>query len=193
MAYYQLMKANECDAAYLKKVFPRIADLSEDNQRLVLDAYATVWKNSDFRTLEEIRFSAHSEHYSLVDHINEVAEFSLLLADQAKKAWEDSYTAQFEREDVILLALVHDLDKVMLLSQACVEAELPKKISHGYLSGMILHDLGAPSRIVSLVSYHSPSACMHLYDPLAMILHYADLFSADHIYMLAGRKPFYFE
>lgn len=193
MAYYHLVKAEEADAAYLKRIFPRIADLRETNQRLVMDAYATAWKNSDFQTLEEIRFSAHSQHYGLVEHINEVAEFSLLLADQAKESWEDSYTAQYEREDVILLALLHDLDKVMLLSKSCIEAGLPKKISHGYLAGLILHDLGAPERIVSLVAYHSPSASMHLYDPLAMILHYADLFSADHIYMLVDRKPFYFE
>ncbi len=192
MSFYRIHEANEKETNYIKAVFKRITDLSETNQKIVCDAYNTVLKESGFETLEEIRFSKHSEHYTLVDHINEVCELVLMLAEKACDLWKDSFTSDVDKEQLLLLALVHDLDKVMLLSERCEKEGLNQKISHGYLSALILNDLGVPERIVSLVAYHSPSACMHLYDPLAMILHYADLFSADHLYMLVGRKPFYF-
>ncbi|MDY4493396.1 MAG: HD domain-containing protein [Erysipelotrichaceae bacterium] len=106
--------------------------------------------------------------------------------------WNDSFTDKINKEEVLLLALLHDLDKVMLLSEKCEQAGVNKMYSHGYLSALILNELKVGEKIVSLVAYHSPKACMHINDPLAMILHYADLFSADHIYMLVDRKPFYF-
>lgn len=75
----------------------------------------------------------------------------------------------------------------MLLS----DEQLEKRIAHGSLGAMILHDLGFPNRIVELVACHSPSASLHIPDPIAMILYYSDLYSCDHIYMLIDRSPFF--
>lgn len=189
---YKIYNANSEEEKYIESVFPSINNLSKPNKKLVCDAYITVLKNTEFEKLEDIKFSKHSTHYRLVDHINEVIEISGKLADYAIEKWNDSFTDKINKEEVLLLALLHDLDKVMLLSEKCEEAGVNKMYSHGYLSALILNELKADEKIVSLVAYHSPKACMHINDPLAMILHYADLFSADHIYMLVDRKPFYF-
>ena len=189
---YKIYKANLEEEKYIECVFPSVKDLSELNKKLVCDAYITVLNNTEYEKLEDIKFSKHSQHYHLVDHINEVVELSKKLADYAIENWNDSFTEKIKMEEVILLALLHDLDKVMMLSSRCEEQGVNKKYSHGFLSALILNELKADEKIVSLVAYHSPSACKHIDDPLAMILHYADLFSADHIYMLVNRKPFYF-
>lgn len=190
---YKIFYANSEEKKYIESVFPSINNLSESNKKLVCDAYITVLKNTEYEKLEEIKFSKHSQHYRLVDHVNEVIEISGKLVDYANEKWsDDSFTKKVSKEEMLILALLHDLDKVMLLSNKCEEEGVNKRYSHGYLSALILNELKADEKIVSLVAYHSPSACMHINDPLAMILHYADLFSADHIYMLADRKPFYF-
>lgn len=190
---YKIFYANSEEKKYIESVFPSINNLSESNKKLVCDAYITVLKNTEYEKLEDIKFSKHSQHYRLVDHVNEVIEISGKLVDYANEKWsDDSFTKKVSKEEMLILALLHDLDKVMLLSNKCEEEGLNKRYSHGYLSALILNELKADEKIVSLVAYHSPSACMHINDPLAMILHYADLFSADHIYMLVDRKPFYF-
>lgn len=190
---YKIFYANSEEKKYIESVFPSINNLSESNKKLVCDAYITVLKNTEYEKLEDIKFSKHSQHYRLVDHVNEVIEISGKLVDYANEKWsDDSFTKKVSKEEMLILALLHDLDKVMLLSEKCEQAGVNKMYSHGYLSALILNELKADDKIVSLVAYHSPKACMHIDDPLAMILHYVDLFSADHIYMLADRKPFYF-
>ena len=191
MSFYQIVRAKEGDRAVITALLPSIKSLSEENQILVCDAYNTVWKNSSFQDLRTIRFSKHSQHYALIDHINEVVALGTTLSSKAKEMWDDSFTEKIDEEQLLMLLLLHDLDKVMLLCEKNEAAQLNEKIPHGVLSALILNELGLPERLVGLIANHSPSAALHTADPMAQILHYADLFSADHIFMLADRKPFF--
>lgn len=191
MSFYQIVRADSDDRAVITALLPSIQKLSEENQILVCDAYNTVWKNSSFKTLEEIRFSKHSQHYSLIDHVNEVVAIGTMLKDKAKELWSDSFTEKIDDEQMLMLLLLHDLDKVMLLCEENEANHLCERISHGILSALILNELGLNDRLVGLIANHSPSAALHTADPMAQVLHYADLFSADHIFMLVDRKPFF--
>ena len=105
----------------------------------------------------------------------------------ALKNSTDEWTKKLDRQELLQILLLHDLDKYLLLSDESLEMS----IAHGTLSAMILNDLGFDSRVIEAVASHSPSASLHLDDPASMILHYCDLFSCDHIYMLVSRTPHY--
>lgn len=194
MKNIEIYHANEKQADVIKEVFPGIKLLKDPkDQKIVIDGYFTAWKNTSFKSLKEVPFSrtARGKGYYFYKHINEVVDFSLVIYKQALKEWKDSWTENTSEEQVILFALVHDLDKVILLDEKNEEAGLDKQFAHGFLGAMILAKLGLEDRLVALVSDHSPTAPIHAVDPLAMILHYADLFSADHIYSMIGKLPFY--
>ena len=77
---------------------------------------------------------------------------------------------------------IHRLQGIVLIFQTlclcrCIDFVLQRK--------------GFDERVVKLVICHSPSYHMHIADPMAMCLHYADLFSCDHIHMVVGREPFF--
>ncbi len=187
MKLYTLYSANEAEQAIILSQIPLIGQLQEPYRQKTLDAYATALKNSIFSSLADASFSRHSTHYRLLDHINEVAEVGLMLADFAQANWSDEWARKLDRQELLQILLLHDLDKYLLLSDESQE----KSIAHGTLSAMILNDLGFDARVIKAVASHSPSASLHLVDPVSMILHYCDLFSCDHIYMLVGRTPHY--
>lgn len=187
MKLYTIYSASEAEQALILSQIPLIGQLQEPYQQKTLDAYATALKNSTFPSLADAPFSRHSTHYRLLAHINEVAEAGLMLADFAYSHWPDEWTKKLARQELLQILLLHDLDKYLLLSDESLE----RSIAHGTLSAMILNDLGFDSRVIEAVASHSPSASLHLDDPASMILHYCDLFSCDHIYMLVSRTPHY--
>ena len=177
MKLYTIYSASEAEQALILSQIPLIGQLQEPYQQKTLDAYATALKNSTFPSLADAPFSRHSTHYRLLAHINEVAEAGLMLADFAYSHWPDEWTKKLDRQELLQILLLHDLDKYLLLSDESLE--------------MSINDLGFDSRVIEAVASHSPSASLHLDDPASMILHYCDLFSCDHIYMLVSRTPHY--
>lgn len=188
MSFYRIYHAEEQEIESLLLEIPLLRQAEGERRQRIADALLTSLKNSKFTALGDAPFSRHCTHYRLLDHINEVAELGMLLADRAEIWWrEDPFTAQMDRQLLLQALILHDVDKYMLLS----DEQLEKRISHGTLGAMLLHDLGFPDRIVELVACHSPSASLHIPDPIAMILHYSDLYSCDHIYMLIDRPPLF--
>lgn len=194
MSDIKIYHADSREAKEIEDVFPGIALLKEEkNKRIVIDGYCTALKNTSFQSLRDVPFSrtARNKGYYFYKHINEVVNFSLVLYRQALKEWQDSWVKGITEEQVILFALLHDLDKVILLDEGNEKKGLDQRFAHGFLGAMILSRLGLEDRLVALISDHSPTAPIHAVDSLAMILHYADLFSADHINTMVGKLPFY--
>lgn len=188
MSFYTIYHADEQETEVLIGQIPMIAQVEKEMRQKVVDALFTSWKNSTFPTLADAPFSRHCTHYRLLDHINEVAEIGMALAWETQGRWEgDSFQKEADSQFLLQLLLLHDVDKYMLLS----DEKLEKRIAHGTLGAMLLNDLGFNQRVIELVACHSPSASLHVPDPIAMILHYSDLYSCDHIYMLIGRAPFF--
>ena len=59
---------------------------------------------------------------------------------------------KLDRQELLQILLLHDLDKYLLLSDESLEMS----IAHGTLSAMILNDLGFDSRVIEAVASHSP-------------------------------------
>jgi hypothetical protein len=196
--YYTVAVADIENQKKIIETFPAIAQLSPTEQQKTINAFYTSWKSSSFSKLEDIPFDCPSSieeqnyNYPLIRHINEVVEFGQLLARRSFELWDDRLIQTIDTENLLESLLLHDIDKPLLYSKLGSDIPLGKqnRIGHGVLGAMLLHDLGFSKHVTSIVSTHSPSSPIHtIDDALAFIVHYADLYSADHIWMLAGQTP----
>lgn len=120
MGDIKIYHAEEKEAKEIEAVFPGILLLKDEkDRRIVVDGYYTALKNTSFKSLKDVPFSrtARGKGYYFYKHINEVVDFSLVLYKQAIKEWDDSWTKELTQEQVIMFALLHDLDKVILLDE----------------------------------------------------------------------------
>ena len=88
------------------------------------------------------------------------------------------------------ILILHDVDKP-LLSDPRGKTSLAKRMPHGVVGAMLLRDLGFDQRIVETVATHATDAPFHGDTAEAHVLHYADLFAADHALRAQGLVPFY--
>lgn len=191
MAIYTITKASEQQRARIVELFPSIMELEEPMRQMTIDAFCTAWVSSGFADLMDVPFSKHSQGFALCKHIDEVVRFGKVMYEAAAPLWAgDNWCAEMDEQAMLAVLLLHDIDKPLLLGDEDADA-VKLNIQHGVLGAMILHDLGFSDRIVSIVAAHSPSCTADVMDPIAHLLHYADLYSADHIFLLRGRKPYY--
>jgi hypothetical protein len=59
------------------------------------------------------------------------------------------------------------------------------------IGAMILKELGFAHTVVSTVATHATNAPFHGRNLEAHVLHYADLFAADHAFRVMGETPLY--
>ena len=192
MAMYTITKASEQQQARIVELFPSIEQLNEPMRQMTIDAFCTTWVSSGFSDLMEVPFSRHSQGFALCKHINEVVHFGQVMYQAAAPMWAgDKWCEEMDEQAMLAVLLLHDIDKPLLLGGEETDA-VKRNMQHGVLGAMKLHDLGFSDRIVSIVAAHSPSCTADVMDPIAHLLHYADLYSADHIFLLRGRKPYYY-
>lgn len=135
-------------------------------------------------------YSLLAPKHRLIDHVNDVVKLGLLLARGARELWN----LKIDDNKLIQVLLLHDVDKPLLYSRkgnTIQKLDLSYGVPHGVLGGLILNKVGFPDDIVYIVSTHSIESPFHGTESEAYILHYADLFSADHILVEAGAQPFY--
>jgi len=155
----------------------------------IVTAWVSTWASSPYARLEDMPFSAGVD-YPLMEHVNEVTRAGVDLAKRAQADWGTG----IDNDVLIPILILHDVDKPLMYVRKGKEidfSELSKEIPHGVVGAMLLKDLGFAHRIISTVSVHSPKLPFKGRNFEAYVLHYADLFSADHAMMSVGKKPFY--
>ena len=93
-----------------------------------------------------------------------------------------------------VIGTLHDLDKPLLYRRegtGAVHTPLYHELPHGVIGAMMLKELGFPHTVVSTVATHATNAPFHGSTHEAYVLHYADMFAADHAMLQMGRQPFY--
>lgn len=189
MKSYRLEKPDEKQQAALRCTFPRLSELPLEMQDDILTAWWSVLAASSYDTLIDVPFS-HGSHDRLVDHINDVVEAGLALADMAQAQW--GWT--LDRGRLIAILILHDLDKPLLMDRQAGEdiaTPVSKRIPHGVLGAMLLAELGIGEEITAAVATHATHAPLRGPDREVLILHYADLFAADKALLDTDRVPFF--
>lgn len=155
----------------------------------IVTAWTSTWASSPYERLEDMPFSAGID-YPLMAHVNEVTKAGVDLAKRAQADWG----SRIDNDVLVPILILHDVDKPLMYTRKGAEigySELSMEIPHGVVGAMLLKDLGFAHTIISTVSVHSPKLPFKGRNFEAYVLHYADLFSADHAFMSVGKKPFY--
>lgn len=155
----------------------------------IVTAWVTTWSSSPHERLEDMPFSAGVD-YPLMAHVNEVTKAGVDLAKRAQADWG----IEVDRDTLVPILILHDVDKPMMYERQggdVIMSKLSGEIPHGVVGGMLLKELGFSHEIISVVTTHSPKMPFHGKGHAAYVLHYADLFSADHALMKVGKQPFY--
>jgi putative nucleotidyltransferase with HDIG domain len=154
----------------------------------IVTAWVTTWSSSPYERLEDMPWTAGVD-YPLLSHVNEVTRAGVDLAKRAKADWDMNVP-----NDVLIPALIlHDVDKPLMYVREggeVVGSKLSKEIPHGVVGAMLLKELGFSHEIISVVATHSPKMPFHNRGTAAYVLHYADMFSADHALMSFGKEPY---
>jgi hypothetical protein len=154
----------------------------------IVTAWTSTWASSPHERLEDMPWTAGVD-YPLMHHVNEVTRTGVDLARRAKADWGVDLA-----DDVLVPILVlHDVDKPLMYERQggeVVGTTLSKEIPHGVVGAMLLKELGFSHEIISVVATHSPKMPFHNRGTAAYVLHYADMFSADHALMALGKEPF---
>lgn len=153
----------------------------------IVTAWTTMWAASPYARLEDMPFSTGID-YPLMHHVNEVTKAGLDLAKRAKADWK----VDLPNDVLVPILILHDVDKPLMYERQggdVVPSKLSQEIPHGVVGAMLLKDLGLGHEIISTVATHSPKMPFHNRGFAAYVLHYADMFSADHAYMAVGKMP----
>lgn len=160
--------------------------VAPDTAERIVTAWVTTWACSVWNDLHAIPFSANAPGYPLAKHVNEVTRAGQALMPRAIADWG----ARLDAEIMLPILILHDVDKP-LLSVPGGKSGLAQRMPHGVVGAMLLRDLGFDQRIVETVATHATDAPFHGDTPEAHVLHYADLFAADHALRSQGAAPFY--
>ena len=164
--------------------------LSTAFREKVITAWVTVLCWSDFDTIDDVPYYPGVPGYRLADHVNDVTEHGMAMSEKANKRWGDKIDP-----DVLLSCLIlHDVDKPLMFTRVDgKEGYTPasRQIPHGVLGGMLLKDLGFPLEVVAVVTTHAGNMPFHADSVHSWVLHYADYFCADRVFLLKGAKPMF--
>jgi len=135
-------------------------------------------------------FSPGEGFFPLAQHVNEVTRAGVDLGRRAAADWG----VTLEPDVLVPILILHDLDKPLLYRRegaGSVHTELYHELPHGVIGAMMLRELGFAHAIVSTVATHATNAPFHGRNLEAHVLHYADLFAADHAFRVMGQTPLY--
>lgn len=161
--------------------------VSSELRSKIVTAWVTTWSASPYERLEEMPFSAGID-YPLMHHVNEVTKAGVDLAKRAAADWK----MPLPNDLLVPILILHDVDKPLMYVRKdgeIVGSTLSQEIPHGVVGGMLLKELGFSHEIISVVTTHSPKMPFHHRGNAAYVLHYADMFSADHASMSVGKLP----
>lgn len=156
----------------------------------IVTAWVSAWASSQHERLEDMPFTQGNAFYPLMQHVNEVTRAGVDLARRAAADWGKP----LDMDKLVSILILHDVDKPLLYvreGENLVPTPLYRELPHGVVGAMLLKELGFPHEVVSVVATHATNAPFHASTHEAHVLHYADLFAADHAMLEMGRQPFY--
>ncbi|WP_149537793.1 HD domain-containing protein [Siccirubricoccus phaeus] len=164
--------------------------LSPPVREKVVTAWVSAWASSGHEKLEDMPFSPGEQPYRLMDHVNDVTRAGIDLGARAAADWK----VAFDPDVLVAILILHDVDKPLIYGRegdTGVHTPLFYELPHGVIGGMLLKELGFPHTVVSTVATHATNAPFHGRNLEAHVLHYADLFAADHAFRQMGKTPLY--
>lgn len=190
--FYDLTEGTQEHRQQILRDIPLLSQLPADLQAASVTAWATAWLSTSYGALSDMPYSLQAPDYALLDHVNEVGEVGLLLAEYACSRWD----VEVQLDLLLASLLLHDIDKALLYQGVRGDevhlAPTRSLLPHGVLGAMLLKEVGLPDEVIATVGTHATTSPLKTGSTEAWILHYADLFACDHAFgRAAGTIPFY--
>ncbi len=167
-----------------------LAMLTADTRNRVTAVIDKTIALSPYGGIADAPCSPSCPDYSLLDHVNDVVRTGELLGRMAGESWG----LDVDWDSLVAILLLHDLDKLLmagLSERATAVQSSDLELPHGVLGAFLLRDAGFSPLVVNTVAMHSVMSPVHGSSNEAFILHYADLFAADHSRRTSDIVPFY--
>lgn len=166
----------ECLAKYL----PSILNIKDDR---TAEAVAEVWfkalEMSPWDSFDEAKFKEGMDNVTLISHVNSAIECALSLA----KIIHKYHGCLFDEQRIIVLGLLHDVDKVVEYvyddKGELVVSEIGRKIQHGVLTAMLAREAGFDINMLHLIITHTHDQNMKPAFKEGILFNYADLCDWD--------------
>lgn len=160
----------------LTQYLPWVADISD---RKTAEAVAEVWfkalEMSPWDKFDQAKFKEGMDDVTLISHVNSSIECALSLADIIHKY----HGCTFDKQRIIVLGLLHDVDKVVEYvyndEGALVISEIGQKIQHGVLTAMLAREAGFDIDMLHLIITHTHDQNMKPKFKEGVLFCYADL------------------
>jgi putative nucleotidyltransferase with HDIG domain len=170
------------------EVLPEIDCIGDGALRAgVVATWTTAWERSRLGPrILEVPFSIEAPNEALIGHVRAVAATAEALAEIVERRGRPTV----DRDLLRTAALLHDVDKVLMLEPAdnggWRKTDASRRIGHAVAGGMLCHEHGLPEPVVHLVLTHAASSPLPPEPFEGVILHYADFFAADTALFAAG-------
>lgn len=190
MEKISIIEGNENERKAIAGKLYGLKVVPEEIREKIITAWATSIGHSSFPGIDSIPYSLLAPSYKLIEHVNEVTRIGLYMVE----FYQENWNMEINFNEIVPILLLHDVDKPLLfrMSNGKLEAsDLYDQVLHGVLGSYILNELGFPEKVVFSVSTHAVKSPIHGNSKEDAILHYADLFSADHAIMKDGGRAFY--
>jgi predicted hydrolase (HD superfamily) len=191
MLPYHVVSGDPDQRKLVEEAVTGLSLVSAETHQKIVTAWASVWLSSAYQTLQDVPFSPILPGYRLMDHVNDVTRVGLSLARRAKEDWGDDY----DIDTLVSILVLHDVDKPLIYSpsskESIVYTDLARQLPHGVIGAMLLKEIGFSHEVVSSVATHAEDAPFHGETFYDYVLHYADVFAADHVTRLFKTKAFY--
>lgn len=183
-------------ALEIRSAIPELALLSSAARRdLIIDIWREAWEQSDWENLEDIPKNPDApstpEHvpngWTLVAHTRAVAKLAVDCAEVLTKI----HGVMIERDDLLTIALLHDVSKVVEYSgtRTSIEKnEFGRLIQHGAYGAFQIWKRGLPVEIVHGVLAHTPQSRTVPRTLEALIVRYVDFLDTDVALLDAGKE-----
>ena len=176
------------DCEYIRHVFPEIDAIQDPKLReQVIEAWIEAWRSSKYPRIEDAVFSTQMPHIKLKDHVSGVAKMALGIAN----VLEETHGLHVNKDHVIAGALLHDIDKIMMLEKRGENygvAENLSKFPHGYVGARLANKIGLPRDIEHLILSHTTKQIISPKTIEAIIVHYADYADFDALAFTSGKR-----
>jgi len=191
--YFTITEGTDDERRHIATFLPHLDRVSAGIAEKIITAWVTVWRSSTHELPEHFPYTLLAPSYRLMDHVAEVTELGVMLAEYREERWKEA----FDPAVLIPTLILHDVDKPLqyeFRDGVAGYSRLGEEVPHGVLGGFLLNELGFDDRVVSIVSTHAANAPFHSARDEGWILHYADFYSCDHALRTHGgpdATPFY--
>lgn len=179
--------AGSDDLAHIASALPEVNEIrSERTRRQVLQVWAEIWRESSWRTLQDVPKNPCSVgDRPLLPHVRSVARQALATAEIIKEFHGISY----DRDVLVAASLLHDVSKLVEYEMTDAGASPSRRgelIQHGIYGAHVAWVKGMSDEIVHSIIAHTRKSNTLPSTWEAIVVHYVDYLDSDALLWEAG-------